>query len=88
MSKRVAKKREKMNRSEFVSVPEAADLLGCSTTWVLYLLNEGQLDGFKLSQKAWCVSRKSIKKNLSEYFQRIRERGKGRARSKFCGGEQ
>ena len=73
-----------MNRPEFVSVPEAADLLGCSTTWVLKLLGDGQLDGFKLSQKAWCVSRESIQKNLSEYIQRVREHGRGRARSKFC----
>ena len=74
-----------MNTRDYVSVPEAADFLGCSRTWVLKLLNEGTLPGFKLSEKAWVVDKKSLDKNLKEYIDRQKAHGRGRPRSKFAG---
>jgi len=55
---------------EWISVPQAAELMGCSDVWVIKLIQSGDLDGFKLSQRAWCVSRKSAKKNRRDYLER------------------
>ena len=74
-----------MRTRDYVSVPEAADFLGCSKTWVLKLLNEGTLPGFKLSEKAWAVDKKSLNKNLKDYIDRQKSHGRGRPRSKFAG---
>jgi hypothetical protein len=56
--------------TEWISVPVAAELLGCTDVWVIKLIRNGRLDAFRLSAKAWAVSRKSVQKNLEEYLNR------------------
>jgi hypothetical protein len=34
------------------------------------MIHRGDLDGFKLSARAWAVSRKSVEKNVREYAER------------------
>lgn len=67
---------------EYVSVPVAAELLGCTDVWVLRLLKEGTLEGFRLSGRAWAVKRSSLEKNLKEYLTRDPSKA-GRKRSKI-----
>lgn len=55
---------------DILSVPEAASLLGCSDVWVIKMIRSGALEGFKLSGRAWAVSRKSVEKSIEEYQQR------------------
>ena len=55
---------------EWMSVPDAAKALGCTDVWVLRLLKQGQLEGFRLSGRAWAVRRKSVERNLAEYLDR------------------
>jgi excisionase family DNA binding protein len=67
---------------DYVSVPVAAEMLGCTDVWVLRLLKAGNLEGFRLSGRAWAVSRASVKRNLKEYFDRDPTLS-GRKRSKI-----
>jgi hypothetical protein len=69
-------------KTDFVSVPEAARIMGCTRVWVQQLLKRRQLDGFKLSERAWAVSRKSVEKNLKQYLRRDPAEA-GRPRSKM-----
>lgn len=69
--------------TEWMSVPDAAEMLGCSDVWIIKLLNAGQLDGFKLNARAWAVKRKSAEKNLREYNERDPALA-GRKRSKLA----
>lgn len=55
---------------EWISVPEAAEALGCTDVWVIKLIKSGELDGFKLSGRAWAVRRSSVEKNLKAYLAR------------------
>ena len=55
---------------DLVSVPEAAKRLGCSDVWVIKMIRSGVLEGFRLSGRAWAVSRKSVEKSIEEYLQR------------------
>jgi excisionase family DNA binding protein len=57
-------------RKDILSVPEAASLLGCSDVWVIRMIRSGALEGFKLSGRAWAVSRKSVEKSIAEYEHR------------------
>lgn len=67
---------------EWISVPDAAELLGCTDVWVIKMIARGDLDGFKLSARAWAVSRKSVEKNVQAYM--TRDRGQaGRPRSRI-----
>jgi excisionase family DNA binding protein len=59
-----------MESTDIISVPEAAKLLGCSDAWVIRMIRDGTLEGFKLSGRAWAVSRKSVAKSVEEYQQR------------------
>lgn len=68
---------------EWISVPEAADALGCTDVWVLKLLKNGELDGFRLSGRAWAVRRSSVEKNLREYMARDPSQS-GRKRSRLA----
>lgn len=67
-------------KPDWISVPDAAQLMGCSDVWVIKLLKNKTLDGFKLSDRAWCVSRTSAEKNVKEYLERD-PRLSGRKRS-------
>jgi len=58
------------SRPDILSVPEAARLMGCSDVWVIRMIRSGALEGFKLSGRAWAVSRKSVEKSIEEYEQR------------------
>ena len=55
---------------EWISVPVAAELLGCSDVWVIKMIQRGDLDGFKLSGRAWAVKRASVERNQQEYLER------------------
>lgn len=51
-----------MAAGNFVSVPEAADILGCTGGRVRQMLIAGELEGQKLNERAWAVDRKSVEK--------------------------
>lgn len=68
---------------EWMSVPQAAEALGCSDVWVIRMIQRGELEGFKLSGRAWAVSCKSVAKNLEEYLKRDPSLS-GRKRSKLA----
>lgn len=61
---------ERMPEQDWVSVPVAAEMLGCSDVWVIRMIQNGALEGFRLSGRAWAVSRKSVEKNRDEYLNR------------------
>jgi len=67
---------------EWISVPVASELLGCTDVWVIKMIQRGDLEGFKLSGRAWAVSRKSVEKNVREYVERDPSLA-GRKRSKL-----
>ncbi len=48
--------------SEFISVPEAAEILGCTEGRVRQLLYEDVIDGRKLNGRAWIISRASVER--------------------------
>lgn len=56
--------------TDWISVPQAAEIMGCTRIWVQRLLKTNQLDGVKLSDRAWMVSRRSVEKNLRDYLKR------------------
>ena len=68
---------------EWISVPDAAELLGCTDVWVIKMIHRGELDGFKLSGRAWAVKRASVEKNVREYLERDPTLS-GRKRSKLA----
>lgn len=55
---------------EWLSVPDTAQLLGCTDVWVIKLIQKKKLDAFRLSGRAWAVRRESALENLKEYFER------------------
>jgi len=67
---------------DWISVPVAAELLGCTDVWVIKMIARGDIEGFKLSERAWAVSRASVEKNVQEYLERDRAKA-GRPRSKI-----
>jgi hypothetical protein len=46
------------------------------------MIARGDIEGFKLSERAWAVSRASVEKNVQEYLERDRAKA-GRPRSKI-----
>lgn len=67
---------------EWISVPKAAELLGCTDVWVLKLIHRGKLEGFQLNGRAWAVKRTSVEKNIKDYINRDPTLA-GRKRSKL-----
>jgi len=67
---------------EWISVPVAAELLGCTDVWVIQMIHRGELEGFRLSGRAWAISRKSVEKNVQDYLKRDPTLS-GRKRSKL-----
>ena len=67
---------------EWISVPVAAEMLGCTDVWVIRMIHRGDIEGFKLSRRAWAVSKKSVEKNVREYLKRDPSLS-GRKRSKL-----
>lgn len=47
---------------QFVSVGEAAEILGCTDGRVRQMLRAEQLDGIKLNEKAWAIPRKAVER--------------------------
>jgi hypothetical protein len=68
---------------EWVSVPVAAEMLGCTDVWVIKLIHAETLEGFRLNGRAWAVSYKSVAKNVKEYLERDPAQA-GRKRSKLA----
>lgn len=52
----------------YISVPEACDIVCVTDGMVGRMLAAGILDGFRLNEKAWAVSRKSCEDNIREYL--------------------
>lgn len=46
----------------FVSVPEAAAILGCTVGRVRQLLISGELEGKKFNEKAWAIEKRAVEK--------------------------
>ena len=67
---------------EWISVPVAAELLGCTDVWVIKMIHAGTLEGFRLNGRAWAVKRTSVIANVKEYEQRDPSNA-GRKRSKL-----
>lgn len=67
---------------EWISVPKAAELLGCTDVWVIKMIQRGELEGFKLSGRAWAVKRTAVERNLRAYLNRDPTLA-GRKRSKL-----
>jgi len=67
---------------DWISVPDAAQLLGCTDVWVIRMIHRGDLEGFRLSGRAWAVSRNSVQKNVKAYLTRDPSLS-GRKRSKL-----
>ena len=68
---------------QWVSVQEAARIMGVTEVWVLRRLNAGDLPGFKINQKAWCVSLKACVSDVSDYNRSRRAGGRvGRPRTR------
>ena len=67
---------------EWMSVPEAAEALGCTDVWVLKLIDRKELEAFRLNGRAWAVQRRSVEKNVDEYMTRDPKLS-GRKRSKM-----
>lgn len=51
-----------MSIGNYVSVPEAARMLGCTSGRVRQLLIAGDLKGEKLNAKAWAIQRRAVEK--------------------------
>jgi excisionase family DNA binding protein len=71
-----------IKNQEWISVPKAAEMLGCSDVWVIRMIQRGDLEGFRLSGRAWAVSLKSVTKNIEDYLKRDPTLA-GRKRSKI-----
>lgn len=56
--------------SDYISVPVAAEILGCSDVWVIRMIGRGELDAFRLNARAWAIRRSSVEKNRREYEER------------------
>lgn len=67
---------------DWISVPKAAEILGCTDVWVIRMIQRGDLEGFKLSARAWAVRRTAVEKNLRDYLKRDPTLA-GRKRSKL-----
>lgn len=73
---------KKVEATPYLSVPQAAEILGCSDVWVVRMIQRGELVGYKLSRRAWAVSRESVERNRVEYLKRD-PRLSGRKRSRI-----
>lgn len=58
----------------FLSVDEAARLLGCTTGRIRQMLRSGELKGEKLNERAWAVSKDSAQKAAEKTHSRGRPR--------------
>lgn len=66
--------------ADCISVFEACEIMGVTTSYVYRLIRSGQLAGKALTRTTYVVSRKAAQANASEY-RRTKNRGRGRPRS-------
>ena len=57
-----------MSAGKFVSTTEAAEIIGVSRIRIIQLLQEGELVGEKLNERAWAVTRKSVEKVAEKQY--------------------
>lgn len=57
---------EIQEKSIFVSVDEAAEIMGCTPGRVRQMLRAGDLEGHKVSERAWIVNRDSADKHAEK----------------------
>lgn len=53
---------------KWISVPEACDIVCVTDGMIGRMLADGRLKGWRLSDNAWAVSRKSCEDNMKEYL--------------------
>jgi hypothetical protein len=63
----IAKTEVRKSGDEWISIEDAARIMECSKSWVLVLLNSGELAGSKIHARAWLVSKKAAEQNLADY---------------------
>lgn len=51
-----------MISQDVIGVNEAAEIIGCTVAWVRQLAEAGEIDGKKISGRAWAISRRSAEK--------------------------
>jgi excisionase family DNA binding protein len=47
---------------QFVSVSEAAEILGCTDGRIRQMLRAGEIEGIKLNERAWAIPKKAAEK--------------------------
>jgi hypothetical protein len=58
---------ERTGSDEWISITEATQIMGCSKSWVLLLLQRGALAGQKIHSRAWVVSKRAAEADASRY---------------------
>lgn len=56
----------KMLDNKWMTIPEATESIGCTRSYVCYLLRTEKLKGKKLSERLWLVDAKSVSKFKAE----------------------
>ena len=54
--------------SRYISVPQACEIVCVTDGMIGRMLADGRLDGFRLNEKAWAVSKASCEQNIKEYL--------------------
>jgi excisionase family DNA binding protein len=55
------------NNESFISVQEAAKVMGVTDAWVIKMIKKKDLIGYRLNGKAWAISRASVENNNKQY---------------------
>lgn len=64
--------------SQWVSVPQACEIVCVTDGMIGRMLMDGRLEGFRLNAKAWAVSKASCQKNIAEYLSSTSRHGRPR----------
>lgn len=56
-----------MSKESFISVQEAAEILGVTDAWVIRMVEKKVLVGYRLNGRAWAISRASVENNAKAY---------------------
>ena len=54
-------------QESYISVKEAAEMLGVTDAYIIRMIQKNDWIGFRLHQRAWAVSLKSVVRNAQEY---------------------
>jgi len=63
-----------LEKGEYITVEEAAEIIGCTRPHVRFLLGEESIVGHKLSDRVWLVEKKSAQ----AYARKPQKRGRPR----------